>query len=442
MASRIVPSSRKPPLRLRVFVWLVAVIAGAVLAVSLFFTSMPSGTELSAAAILLAMVAAAHLYPLHLAPRRKMSADTAPAFAAALLLPLPFAMLVSVLGIGAGEIRRRTVRIQLVYNVAVAALRAAAAAVVFDAIAPTMLSANDVEPAATTAAIVVSAVAMYLANVGLIDAVVAVQQRRNPLQGWWERRRRQLPYEVSLYLLGAMVGVVGARWPAALLLLAAPSVVVYRALRDGVAAREQTRLGLEELADVIDTRDRSTMDHSKRVANLARTLALRLGMPADEVDAVYLAARVHDVGTIGIKSGALTKAGTLTAAEWQEIRTHPEIGAQLVSRFPELAGGQEMVLSHHERWDGRGYPRGLRAEQIPLGGRIIAVADAFDAMTSPRAYRPALTRDMVRAELFDGRGSQFDPRIVDVMLEMLDREAAATPDTPALRPTAAAAERA
>ncbi len=206
----------------------------------------------------------------------------------------------------------------------------------------------------------------------------------------------------------------------ALLLLAGPAVLAQRALRDGVAPQAQTRLALEELADIIDMRDHYTYEHSRRVAELARATARRLGLKTDAVELVTMAGRVHDVGKIGIKSSVLMKPGKLTDVEWQEMRSYPVVGARLIANFPRVAQGRELVLHHHERYDGKGYPGRLAGNRIPLGARILAVANAWDAMTSHRAYRRALNLDHVRAEMTRGSGTQFDPEILAAFLATLD----------------------
>jgi HD-GYP domain-containing protein (c-di-GMP phosphodiesterase class II) len=229
-----------------------------------------------------------------------------------------------------------------------------------------------------------------------------------------------VPLEGSLYLLGMLVAATGGRWPATIVLLMAPSALVYRALRDGVAARLQYRRAVLDFADELDARDPNFRGHSRRVAGIAREVALRLGLPADDAELVYLAARVHNVGLVAVKATALSKGAPLTKAEWAEMRAHPQIGVRLIGRFPEFAGAAALVEAHHERWDGRGYPHGLRGEAIPLGARVIAAVDAFVAMTSNRAYRPALTPETVRSEFLTERGSQFDPRVIDALFAVLN----------------------
>lgn len=408
------------PRRIKVYVFGATLATIGALGWTAVHGARPNPTQATLTGVLTLMIGVAHLYPLQLAPRTKVSADTAPAFAAAVLLPTPLAMLVSLGGIGAGELIRRAAPIQVAYNAAVAGLRSAAAAAVFGRVASGPLTVT-LSGKQAAAALTVAAVTMFTVNATLIDLIIGIQQRHNPLRGWWGRRRQHFVHEGTLYLLGALTAVSSARWPAAVLLLAAPSVVVYRSLRDGVAVRLQTRAGLLAIADAVDARDRAP-GHSERVAELARRLALHLRLPPAEVELIALAARVHDIGNLGLRSTIFTKPGPLSPVEWRDVRTHTEAGARLLRDLPELAAAAPLVLSHHERWDGRGYPQGLQGEDIPLGARIIAVADAFDAMTSERPYRRALPPVLVRAELEDGRGTQFDPRVVDALLELLARE--------------------
>jgi diguanylate cyclase (GGDEF)-like protein/putative nucleotidyltransferase with HDIG domain len=175
------------------------------------------------------------------------------------------------------------------------------------------------------------------------------------------------------------------------------------------------------LAEVIDIRDSGTAAHSETVGRYAGAIARELGLAADVVERVRFGGIVHDVGKIGIPDSVLRKPGWLTDEDWQEMRRHPEIGARIL-RGANLDDIGEWVLAHHERPDGRGYPQGLSGGDIPLEARILAVADAYEAMTSDRVYRPALTPAAAREELLRCSGSQFDTRVVDAFLGVLDRE--------------------
>ena len=175
------------------------------------------------------------------------------------------------------------------------------------------------------------------------------------------------------------------------------------------------------LAEVIDIRDQGTAAHSETVGRYAGAIARELGLGADLVERVRFGGIVHDVGKVGIPDSVLRKPGWLSDEDWREMRRHPEIGARIL-RGANLDDIGEWVLAHHERPDGRGYPHGLSGSQIPLEARVLAVADAYEAMTSDRIYRPALSATAAREELLRCAGSQFDGRVVDAFLTVLDRE--------------------
>jgi two-component system cell cycle response regulator len=195
---------------------------------------------------------------------------------------------------------------------------------------------------------------------------------------------------------------------------------VARALDQGTDAGTELQLAtVIALAEAIDIRDTGTGQHSHTVARYAELMARELGLEEERVERVRLAGVLHDIGKIGISDGVLTKPGPLDHTEWEEMYTHPEIGARLLSR-PEFADLREWILSHHERPDGLGYPRGLREDQLPIEARILAVADAYEAMTADRCYRAALGEAAARAELEGGAGTQFDSTVVAALLRAID----------------------
>ena len=175
---------------------------------------------------------------------------------------------------------------------------------------------------------------------------------------------------------------------------------------------------LQALTASIDAKDRYTCGHSERVSLLGDQLAAALGLDSKRVEQVRISGQVHDVGKIGIPESVLCKPGRLTEEEFEQIKRHPVIGYQILRDIPPLADMLTGVLFHHERWDGRGYPQGLRGEQIPLYGRILGCADTFDAMSSTRSYRPALPREKVLAEIRKCARSQFDPQIAECFVAL------------------------
>jgi diguanylate cyclase (GGDEF)-like protein/PAS domain S-box-containing protein len=155
-----------------------------------------------------------------------------------------------------------------------------------------------------------------------------------------------------------------------------------------------------------------TEGHAERLKNYCLTIGSKMKLSIKELDELSLLAVLHDIGKVGIKESVLQKAGPLTPEDWEEIKKHPEIGYRIAQNIPELSKIAEYILYHHERWDGTGYPRKLKAEEIPLLCRILAVGDAFDAMTSDRTYRKAMSKEMALEEIKRNAGKQFDPEVV------------------------------
>ena len=176
------------------------------------------------------------------------------------------------------------------------------------------------------------------------------------------------------------------------------------------------RTTLEALGSAIDTRDVGTQAHSRRVRGYSLTIARAHGVPEDRLRDLEHGVLLHDIGKIGIPDAILLKPGPLTAAEWTIMRKHPEIGRQVIEKVPFLRGAVPIVYHHHERWDGTGYPQGLRGETIPLGARIFSVADALDAMTVDRPYSRAIPFEDARNEIRRCAGTQFDPSVVETFL--------------------------
>ena len=174
------------------------------------------------------------------------------------------------------------------------------------------------------------------------------------------------------------------------------------------------------LAVAIDARDRYTNGHSLRVAAYTAALATKIGLDGTQVKNLRREATLHDIGKIGIPDSVLNKPGRLTEKEFDIIKSHTTIGADILTRSKGMGSAVEVAHFHHERYDGTGYPCGLAGEGIPFHARIVAIADAYDAMTSDRVYRNRISPDAVRAELVKGKGTQFDPALLTAFLELLD----------------------
>ena len=177
---------------------------------------------------------------------------------------------------------------------------------------------------------------------------------------------------------------------------------------------------MQTFSNFIDTKDPSTKGHSMRVAYYSKELAKKLKLPERDVELIYYIALLHDIGKIYIPDEILNKPGKLTPDERAIIETHAAKGAEILKDFSAIEGIAEGARYHHEHYDGTGYPIGLAGENIPFLARIICVADSYDAMSSDRCYRPRLTKDKIIEELKNNSGTQFDPEVVECMLELLD----------------------
>jgi putative two-component system response regulator len=180
---------------------------------------------------------------------------------------------------------------------------------------------------------------------------------------------------------------------------------------------------VERLAILAEYKDQVTARHIRRMSEYCAVIARGLNLPPSEVELITHASRMHDVGKIAVPDAILRKPSSLDAPEWVVMRRHPTIGSRILDNSSSelLQAGRVIALCHHERWDGTGYPSGLWGENIPLWGRICAVADVFDAVTSERPYKPAYSIEEALDILRDGRGTQFDPQVVDVFFDNLDK---------------------
>ncbi len=396
------------------------IVAGATgVALAAFGTRMSASEDLLVIAILLGLATVAQIWPVHLSLKVKLTVDDTPLFAAALLLGPFVSMLIAAVSALAGlHIRNAKMPwYNRAFSAAVSVLATGIAAATYLALADgarPMLS----QPLPILAA----GAARYLTQTVLVDGAVALQMKRRLFASFWTLHRRDLAQMTGLYLLGAIAAVSADGQPLALVLFAVPMVAMLITLRDSARVREQTRAAILELADLIDLRDPYTHGHSQRVAALAERLGRRLKLQYSQIELIRDAARVHDIGKIGTNDVVLLKAGPLDTDEQAEMRRHVEIGHRLLRRLPEFWEGAELVLAHHERHDGRGYPRGLRGDELPLEVSVISVADTYDAMTSDRPYRRGMAWEQVRAELLRCRGAQWRETAVDAFVAMIEDE--------------------
>lgn len=190
--------------------------------------------------------------------------------------------------------------------------------------------------------------------------------------------------------LGVVFALLWQSHPWAVVLFLMPVSMVHSSFKARMELETQTELALVAMADILDKRDHMTSSHSERVAAFAAEIARELRLPESLVELISASGRLHDLGKIGINDSILKKPGALSPEERKDMERHAEIGATILGYFPLFSKGVAFLLHHHERYDGKGYPKGLKQEEIPLGARIIQVADAYEAMTSRRYYRGPL----------------------------------------------------
>jgi putative nucleotidyltransferase with HDIG domain len=195
-----------------------------------------------------------------------------------------------------------------------------------------------------------------------------------------------------------------------------------RGARTGEARERATRIAA--LTDTLEAKHGYTSDHTTAVSRLAVAIGRSLGLRTEELAHVELGALLHDVGKLEVPETILSKPASLNELEWRTMRRHVESGERLLHRVVEMPAVLSIVRWHHERWDGAGYPDGKRGEQIPLAARIVAVADAFQAMIEPRPYRSRRSRDAALKEIRRNAGSQFDPDCVDALREVVAGDSA------------------
>jgi HD-GYP domain-containing protein (c-di-GMP phosphodiesterase class II) len=274
-------------------------------------------------------------------------------------------------------------------------------------------------------AAIVAATTYTLVNTGSLALIVAPVMGVGTFQMWRANFSGLYVELLTLATLGSLIPVLVRENPLAIVMLVVPLMIGPHLAFKGIRqAHHETRVAMEGLADALERRDPSTFRHSIRVSEYARMmLNMMPQIPRPTAEAIVAAAHVHDLGKVGAQDGSLKKPGALTEDERRELQQHAAVGAEIVDRLEAYRPSVAVIRHHHERWDGSGYPDGLAGERIPLGARIIGVADAFDAMTSDRVYRPAMPADVAFGELRKGMGTQFDPQIVELFQAAFEAQA-------------------
>jgi hypothetical protein len=441
----------RPARHSRLVPWFVATLVGSVAVIAGLASPASIAASPTTFGLLLVLVVALDLVRVDIFERANVSPASVPTLALAYLFG-PLGPLASELAIGLLRALRREKTVRWTFDFGALGLAGAAAALVYRSISP--------GPGGLVMVVsLLGGLTYYAVNVPLLTMVMSLSEGSRPAAVWRERLAWLCPHFAIFGLLaGGIVLTYRAMGAYALLVFAAPLIVVWltekqyvdrsrssveelrrsheqaqltnRQLRLALARNEQLMdrmrrsyvSTITSLARTIEAKDPYTGGHTDRVARMACLLARDLGLDADVLAAVEVGGVIHDIGKIGIPDAILLKPGRLTADEFAEMRRHPEISSYIVEDLdlPEVV--KQMVRSHHERYDGRGYPDGLAGEAIPLVARILSVVDALDAMTSDRPYRRALGLQVAIAEIVDKSGSQFCPQVVSHLTGCLERD--------------------
>jgi diguanylate cyclase (GGDEF)-like protein/putative nucleotidyltransferase with HDIG domain len=294
------------------------------------------------------------------------------------------------------------------------------------------------DPVGVARPLVGAATMYFVFNTCLIAVAVSLTTRQGFLAVW----NQNFLWSAPSYFVGAIAAAIASwavessgGWLAAL--ASAPLYLTYRTYKVYLGRIDDERRHVEEMADLhlatiealalaIDAKDQTAQSHIRRVQVYATSIARGLGMSDTEIQGVKTAALLHDIGKLAVPEHILSKPGPLTQEEFQKIRVHPQVGAEIISAVPFPYPVAPLILSHHERWDGKGYPQGLKGEEIPLGARILSVVDYYDALTSDRPYHKAMAHDAALALLQQEAGRALDPAVVQMFVKMAaELEAAA-----------------
>jgi putative nucleotidyltransferase with HDIG domain len=322
----------------------------------------------------------------------------------------------------------------MLFNFGNASLAAVVSTTTFVALVPQLQAREALATAPFDQLLLPAALAgllYYAVNHALLSLVRGLAERRSALEVWRADYSWLWPHYALMGLVALILafayhefgwgGLVALVAPVAMMHLSTKQYMDRTRRHFDDLRRLNARLAdsyeatLLALSRALDTRDEETEEHSQRVRHYTERLCQVLKVPEEAIEYISRGALLHDIGKIGVPDAVLLKTGALTEAERDLMRSHPGIGYSMIAHIPFLGRASEVVLHHHEAYDGSGYPSGIAGEHIPLGARIFAVVDALDAMTSDRPYRKALSIDYALAEIERCKGTQFDPVVVDAL---------------------------
>ena len=408
------------PLKLKVYIGVVTTVA---IALFIYLTpSLPSLSNVWWVIIFFLFISAlAEFIPVDLPVSGAVSIGFPIDFVLILVYGPALAMLITALGALIGEIIERKVSwYKIIFNASQFALSAGIAGIVYQELGGVIGTTNltgYIVPA------LICALTYYFINSSLFVMVIHLAEGISLWSIWKTKLKGIITTYIALAPIGfimAMVYVTIGIW--GIILFFFPLILARRSFELYTKMRKVYLDTIRALAAAIDAKDPYTKGHSERVAETSVALAQELNLSDKDIENIEYTALLHDIGKIGIADNILGKDSSLTDKEFDKIKEHPVMGAKIIEPVDFLKNSYEAIYHHHERYNGAGYPDGLKEKDIPLSARIIAVADAYDAMGSDRPYRKKLNKDKILNELKDQAGKQFDPEIVKALISVLDRE--------------------
>jgi len=392
-----------------------------------------NGQGIDASTLLLALalagaVVAAYQYPIHVRHQTKVALVTIAYYLLAVLVPPPLAALAAGLAALTSEALRRRVSGAYPSDIASEVGRR-----ILIVLIGALLAHADGAAIPSPLAFLGTAAVLFILDALTLPLVVAPFSGEPPRLALVAVARETALAEAVQYIVAIVGAVAATRYLWTLALLVVPCALVYAAFKVMKEMHDGTRQLLENMADAVDLRDPYTGGHSRRVTEYSAAILRELGLNGPEVDLIVTAARVHDIGKIGVPDAVLNKPGRLTPEERAVMEEHSVMGAALLKRHGTFTRGVAIVRHHHESWDGTGYPDRLKETEIPFGARVIAVADSYDAMTSDRPYRKGMPNGKAAAILREGRAQQWDAAVVDAFLRAIADEPE-QPVAPVLQP--------
>jgi len=367
--------------------------------------------------VFLLLIVLADSYPVTL-PRGGSVTVSLAVNAASILLFQPFVVIFITIARDLFLLFKGNNRIKNLFNISQVSVSTGVAAIVYRLLTPASPDFSFGHIPAFIAAMLV----IFLLNPAFVTLILALTQDEKPYAIWLVNLKWCTLNFISMAPLGALIAVIYINigfWGLVLFLL--PLILARHTFQSYMQMRQTFLDTIKSLSVAIDAKDPYTKGHSSRVANYVVSLAREMKMPEDKVEMLQYIALIHDVGKVSIPEDILKKDQLLSDEEFGIMRTHCEAGAEVLQSIKFFAPASDVIRHHHERWDGLGYPDHIKGEDIPISARILAVADAFDAMTSDRPYRKALKPDIALKELEEGAGSQFDPKVVKAFMRVFHK---------------------